>query len=74
MILDEAVKKLESEVGSIDSLNSMARLIVNRLSSGAQVQKLCARALELLDSIIPDAPNLLSSGLHDEKSKSYFQT
>lgn len=73
-ILDEAVKKLEREVGSIDSLNTMARLIVNRLSSGAQVQKLCASALELLDSIIPDAPELFSSGHHDEKSKIYFHT
>lgn len=54
-IVDEARKKLESEVGPIDDLENMARGIVNRLSVGAEVQKLCASAVDLLDSMRSDA-------------------
>ncbi|XP_077231235.1 VIN3-like protein 2 [Tasmannia lanceolata] len=45
-IVDEAAKKLEAEVGSL------ACGIVNRHSSGTEVQKLCDFALETLDSIL----------------------
>ncbi|KAG6511750.1 protein VERNALIZATION INSENSITIVE 3-like [Zingiber officinale] len=50
-IVDQARKKLESEIGPIDDLANMARGIVNRLSVGAEVQKLCASAVNLLDSM-----------------------
>ncbi|MQL89410.1 hypothetical protein Taro_021988 [Colocasia esculenta] len=51
-IVDSAVNKLEAEVGALDGLPiKMARGIVNRLSSGAEVQKLCAAAISLLDSM-----------------------
>ncbi|KAK1568172.1 hypothetical protein Q3G72_021397 [Acer saccharum] len=52
-IVDEAVKKLEDEVGLLTGLPvKMGRGIVNRLSSGPEVQRLCARAVESLDKII----------------------
>ncbi|THU47143.1 hypothetical protein C4D60_Mb09t12440 [Musa balbisiana] len=50
-IVETAQKKLEAEVGSIDDLPNMARGIVNRLSVGAEVQKLCACAVDLLDTM-----------------------
>ncbi|KAJ6819003.1 VIN3-like protein 2 [Iris pallida] len=49
-IVDTAVKKLEAEVGPFSGLPNMARGIVNRLSVGAEVQRLCANAVALLDS------------------------
>ena len=55
-LVDIAMKKLEAEVGPITDLPNMARGIVNRLCVGAEVQRLCARAVELLDT-------MLSSGL-----------
>ncbi|GAV85650.1 fn3 domain-containing protein/DUF1423 domain-containing protein [Cephalotus follicularis] len=52
-IVDEAVKKLEAEVGFLTGLPvKMGRGIVNRLSSGPEVQKLCAFAVELLDQML----------------------
>ncbi|KAA8535601.1 hypothetical protein F0562_030604 [Nyssa sinensis] len=52
-IVDEAVKKLEADVGPLTGLPvKMARGIVNRLSSGPEVQKLCAFAVESLDSML----------------------
>lgn len=51
-IVDEAVKKLEADVGPLTGLPvKMGRGIVNRLSSGPEVQKLCALAVESLDSL-----------------------
>ncbi|CAL9171051.1 unnamed protein product [Musa hybrid cultivar] len=50
-IVDMARKKLEAEVGPIDDSSNMARGIVNRLSVAAEVQKLCALAVDLLDSM-----------------------
>ncbi|OUZ99741.1 Fibronectin [Macleaya cordata] len=51
-ILDTAVKKLKKEVGPLDQVSSkMARGIVNRLSCGAEVQKLCSSAVESIDSM-----------------------
>ncbi|KAA8522759.1 hypothetical protein F0562_009079 [Nyssa sinensis] len=55
-IVDEAVKKLEADVGPLTgSPVKMARGIVNRLSSGPQVQKLCAFAVESLDLMLSKA-------------------
>lgn len=52
-IVDEAVKKLEDEVGPLTGLPvKMGRGIVNRLSSGPEVQRLCACALESLEKMI----------------------
>ncbi|KAI3932572.1 hypothetical protein MKW98_012543 [Papaver atlanticum] len=50
-IVCTAAEKLEAEVGPLAGLPiKMARGIVNRLSSGPEVQKMCAAAVELLDS------------------------
>ena len=55
-IVEEAVRKLEAEVGPLTGLPvKTARGIVNRLSSGPEVQKLCAIALESLDSMLANA-------------------
>ncbi|CAH2056863.1 unnamed protein product [Thlaspi arvense] len=52
-IVDEAVKKLEVDVGPLTGLPvRMARGIVNRLPSGPEVQRLCASAVESLDSML----------------------
>lgn len=49
-IVDEAMKKLEEDVGPLTGLPvKKARGIVNRLSSGQEVQRLCAFALETLE-------------------------
>ncbi|CAI9761264.1 unnamed protein product [Fraxinus pennsylvanica] len=46
-IIDEAVKKLEEDVGPLTGLPvKTARGIVNRLSSGPEVQRLCASAVD----------------------------
>ncbi|KAF8407333.1 hypothetical protein HHK36_006460 [Tetracentron sinense] len=52
-IVDKVAKKLEAEVGPLAGLPvRMARGIVNRLSSGPEVQKLCASAVETLDTML----------------------
>ncbi|TVU43281.1 hypothetical protein EJB05_09736, partial [Eragrostis curvula] len=53
-IISSAVKTLEKEVGSaLDQVSAiMGRGIVNRLSCGADVQKLCSCALEIVDSAV----------------------
>ncbi|CAA0837353.1 VIN3-like protein 2 [Striga hermonthica] len=51
--IDEAVKKLEQEVGPLTGLPvKMARGIVNRLSLGPQIQGLCADALKSVDLML----------------------
>ncbi|XP_057975032.1 VIN3-like protein 2 [Malania oleifera] len=51
-IVESAMKKLRHEVGPLDQVCiKMARGIVNRLSCGAEVQKLCASAVEAFDSM-----------------------
>lgn len=50
-IVDSAMKKLEAEVWPINDLHSMARGIVNRLSVGAEVQRMCTLAINSLDSL-----------------------
>lgn len=55
-IVDEAAKKLEVEVGPLTGIPvKMGRGIVNRLSSGPEVQKLCTLAVESLDSMFSTA-------------------
>lgn len=52
-IVNDSVRKLEAEVGPIAGVTAkMGRGIVNRLSSGPEVQNLCASAIELLDSML----------------------
>ena len=69
-IVDEAVKKLEPDVGPLTSSPvKIGRGIVNRLSSGPEVQKLCGSALESLDSllskrVLPLSPNPTVQGDH----------
>lgn len=63
-LVDAAMKKLEQEVGALDGLPvRMARGIVNRLSSGAEVQKLCATAISLLGSTLPQPPPAENQGV-----------
>lgn len=52
-IVNEAMEKLEAEVGPLTGLPvKRARGIVNRLSSGQEIQRLCAFAVESLDSVL----------------------
>ncbi|KAL4035927.1 hypothetical protein IC575_004639 [Cucumis melo] len=60
-IVDEAVKKLEAEVGPLAGVPvGTGRGIVNRLSSGPEVQKLCSLAIDTLSSMIQDT-NLVAT-------------
>jgi len=56
-IISSAVKTLEKEVGgALDQVSAnMGRGIVNRLSCGAEVQKLCSSALEIVDSTVDNS-------------------
>ncbi|KAG2310784.1 hypothetical protein Bca52824_022341 [Brassica carinata] len=63
-LMDEAVKKLEGDVGPAIK---MARGIVTRLSSGSQVQKLCSLAMEALDKMV-SPPSESVSGQGDKLS------
>eukprot|EP00268_Persea_americana_P051318 TRINITY_DN565_c0_g1_i2.p1 TRINITY_DN565_c0_g1~~TRINITY_DN565_c0_g1_i2.p1 ORF type:complete len:767 (-),score=163.88 TRINITY_DN565_c0_g1_i2:3937-6237(-) len=69
-IVDTTVKKLEAEVGILDGLPiKMARGgIVNRLSSGAEIQKLCTSAVEMLDTILSAASQPSAGGNIQEAS------
>ncbi|XP_068312352.1 VIN3-like protein 2 [Pyrus communis] len=47
-----AMKKLNNEVGPLEQVSAkMARGIVNRLSCGAEVQKLCSSAVDTFDTL-----------------------
>lgn len=67
-IVDEAIDKLEAEVGPLSDVPvKMGRGIVNRLSSGLAVQKLCTSAVEKLDSLLSSlasstSPKSISQG------------
>ncbi|XP_057767287.1 VIN3-like protein 2 isoform X2 [Salvia miltiorrhiza] len=62
-IIDEAVEKLEEDVGPLTGLPvKKARGIVNRLSSGPEIQRLCASALESLDFMLSNRVSDMSSG------------
>jgi hypothetical protein len=50
-IVDTALKKLEDEVGLISGAPNMGRGIVSRLAVGAEVQKLCAQAIDAMESL-----------------------
>ncbi|PIA52279.1 hypothetical protein AQUCO_01000270v1 [Aquilegia coerulea] len=55
IIIDTMVKKLNAEVGPVEQVSSaMARGLVSRLSCGAEVQQLCASALDRLHSFLPN--------------------
>ncbi|XP_052199288.1 VIN3-like protein 2 isoform X2 [Diospyros lotus] len=61
-IVDQAVKKLEADVGPLTGLPvKMARGIVNRLSSGPEVQRICAFAVESLDTMLAETVSHVSS-------------
>ncbi|XP_068332610.1 VIN3-like protein 2 [Pyrus communis] len=67
-IVDEAMKKLQDEVGPLTGLPlKMGRGIVNRLSSGPEIQKLCAFAVESMDSVLQKAtlPPLAKPNVQD---------
>ena len=51
--VDTAKQKLEAEVGSVAGYGNMGRGIVSRLTCGAEVQKLCAEALDVMESKFP---------------------
>ena len=54
-IVETALKLLDNEVGPLDHVcASMTRGIVSRLSCGAEVQKLCSKAIECFDSKFSD--------------------
>ncbi|KAM1172521.1 hypothetical protein ACFX15_022157 [Malus domestica] len=67
-IVDEAMMKLQGEVGPLTGLPlKMGRGIVNRLSSGPEIQKLCAFAVESLDLVLQKAtfPPLAKPNVQD---------
>ncbi|WOK92112.1 protein VERNALIZATION INSENSITIVE 3 isoform X1 [Canna indica] len=71
-IVDSAMKKLEAEVGPINDLPNMARGIVNRLSVGAEVQRMCALAVNLLDSMHSGALSINAQFQHTNLMSSSF--
>ncbi|KAL4554512.1 hypothetical protein LXL04_039343 [Taraxacum kok-saghyz] len=62
-VVNEVMEKLQAEVGPLTDLLPVkrARGIVNRLSSGQEIQKLCAFAVESIDSILSDTNTTFSS-------------
>ncbi|KAE9464252.1 hypothetical protein C3L33_03840, partial [Rhododendron williamsianum] len=61
-IVNEAAMKLEADVGPLTGLPvKQARGIVNRLSSGPEVQRLCAFAVESLDLVLSGTFRRVSS-------------
>lgn len=65
-IVHEAMTKLEADVGPVTGLPvKKARGIVNRLSSGQEVQRLCAFAVESLDSLLSKTSFDMSSASAD---------
>ncbi|KAF1002291.1 hypothetical protein AG4045_029700 [Apium graveolens] len=63
-IVDEAIKKLEADVGTFSGLPvKQARGIVNRLSSGPEIQILCSSAIESLDLMLSGTGLKMSSDL-----------
>lgn len=66
-IVSEAVKKLKKELGPLDKVSAvMARGIVNRLACGAEVQKLCASAVETLDTLLSGTFNASGGTAHSK--------
>lgn len=55
-IVESALKLLNKELGPLDQdCSTMTRGIVNRLSCGAEVQKLCSSAVERFDSLFSNS-------------------
>ncbi|KAM0912549.1 hypothetical protein ACQ4PT_012713 [Festuca glaucescens] len=54
-VVDTALKKLEGELGPITGLPDKGRGIVGRLAVGNEVQRLCTRAIETLESMLNGA-------------------
>ncbi|CAM0909604.1 unnamed protein product [Alopecurus aequalis] len=54
-VVDTALKKLEGELGPITGLPDKGRGIVGRLAVGAEVQKLCTRAIATLEFMLSGA-------------------
>ena len=53
--VETAIKSLNEELGPLEQVcGKMGRGIVNRLSCGAEVQKLCVSAVESFDSMFSD--------------------
>ncbi|WCJ42201.1 vernalization5/VIN3-like [Euphorbia peplus] len=70
-IVEEAVKLLQDEVGPVSGLPvKMGRGIVNRLSSGPEILKHCASALESLDKIVSTItlPQLPAPAVRDKNA------
>lgn len=68
-IVDEAIKKLEADVGPFSGLPvKQARGIVNRLSSGPEIQRLCSSAIESLDLMLSGTGFKMSSDLPVQES------
>ncbi|KAG6483106.1 hypothetical protein ZIOFF_059746 [Zingiber officinale] len=58
-VVNLAVRILKKEVGPLAKVSTvMARGIVNRLNCGAEVQRLCASALEAADSLLTTSSDL----------------
>lgn len=55
-IVEEAANKLQAEVGALSGIGAvkMGRGIVNRMSCGQEVQRLCASAVDSLDKILSE--------------------
>ncbi|CAA0839425.1 VIN3-like protein 2 [Striga hermonthica] len=69
-IIDESVKMLEDEVGPLTGLPvKKARGIVNRLSLGPEIQRLCASAVESFDLLLSNRVSDMPSGHNTLASK-----
>ncbi|XP_074273704.1 VIN3-like protein 2 [Silene latifolia] len=63
--VDEGARKLEAELGTLSGGPvKMGRGIVNRMSSGQEVQRLCASAVESFDLITCYTPSHQDSQIH----------
>ena len=63
-MVDDAIKLLEAEVGNLTGVPvKMGRGIVNRLSSGQEVQRFCASAVVLFESMYYQTPLLQGNSI-----------
>ncbi|MFS7988600.1 hypothetical protein Hanom_Chr11g01036811 [Helianthus anomalus] len=66
--MNESIQKLKSDVGLLTDLPvKQARGIVNQLASGQEVQRLCALAVQSLDTLLSKTPKPLAKD--DEEVK-----
>ncbi|XP_076910469.1 VIN3-like protein 2 [Bidens hawaiensis] len=67
-VVNEIVEKLKEDVGPLTDLPvKQARGIVKRLSSGPDVQRLCALAVKSLDSLLSTTHNLVTKDVEEVK-------